>query len=66
MQERFVYIVTNKYRTVFYIGVTSNLKIRVTEHIMGKGSKFTLKYNLKDLVFYEIFSDIKQAIAREK
>jgi len=56
----------NKYRTTFYIGVTSNLKNRVLDHILGKGSKFTSKYNLSDLVYFEEFSDIKQAILREK
>jgi putative endonuclease len=66
MKISFVYIMANKYRTTFYIGVTSNLKNRVLDHILGKGSKFTSKYNLSDLVYFEEFSDIKQAILREK
>lgn len=57
---------TNKYRTTFYIGVTSNLKKRIVEHYDGVGSKFTTKYQLTDLVYFETFSDINQAIAREK
>jgi putative endonuclease len=57
---------TNKYRTTFYIGVTSNLKKRIAEHYQGLGSKFTAKYQLTDLVYFEIFTDIIQAIAREK
>ncbi|WP_420399551.1 GIY-YIG nuclease family protein [Flagellimonas sp.] len=57
---------TNKYRTTFYIGVTSNLSKRVVEHQMGIGSKFTKKYNLVELIYYETYSDIEQAIAREK
>jgi len=57
---------TNKYRTTFYIGVTSNLKKRVLDHILGEGSKFTSKYNLNDLGCFEEFSDIKQAVSREK
>lgn len=36
------------------------------EHQEGSGSKFTKKYNLTDLVYFEVFSDIDQAIAREK
>lgn len=36
------------------------------EHALGKGSKFTKKYNLVDLVYFEAFSDINQAIKREK
>jgi putative endonuclease len=66
MQQSFVYIMTNKYRTTFYIGVTSNLKKRITEHMEGVGSKFTTKYQLTDLVYFELYSDINQAIAREK
>jgi putative endonuclease len=57
---------TNSYRTTFYVGVTSDLNKRVTEHQNGIGSEFTKKYNLKDLIYYEEFSDINQAIAREK
>jgi len=57
---------TNKYRTTFYIGVTSNLDKRIYEHTLGEGSKFTKKYNLIDLVYYEEFTDINQAIDREK
>ncbi|MBO0323274.1 GIY-YIG nuclease family protein [Muricauda sp. CAU 1633] len=66
MKQSFVYIMTNKYRTTFYIGVTSNLSKRMAEHEEGKGSKFTKKYNLIDLVYFETFTDINQAIAREK
>lgn len=66
MKHSFVYIMTNNYRTTFYIGVTSNLSRRVLEHVEGKGSKFTKKYNLTDLVYFETFTDISQAILREK
>tara|TARA_R110000737_G_scaffold120354_1_gene152634 strand:+ start:88 stop:342 length:255 start_codon:yes stop_codon:yes gene_type:complete len=57
---------TNKYRTTFYIGVTSNLSKRTLEHMLGEGSKFTKKYILTDLIYFEVFSDINQAISREK
>lgn len=57
---------TNKYRTTFYIGVTSDLNKRVIEHQNEIGSEFTKKYNLKYLIYYEEFNDINQAIAREK
>ena len=66
MQHSFVYIMANEYRTTFYIGVTSNLSKRIFEHAVGEGSKFTKKYNLKDLVYFEKYLDINQAIAREK
>ena len=57
---------TNKYRTTFYVGVTSDLCKRISEHQNGIGSSFTSKYNLFDLIYFEEYSDIKQAIAREK
>jgi putative endonuclease len=57
---------TNKYRTTFYIGVTNDLNKRIFEHQNRIGSTFTKKYNLKDLIYFEEFSDINQAIAREK
>jgi len=56
---------TNTYRTTFYIGVTTNLEKRITEHADGTGSKFTEKYNLKDLIYFEKFTDVNQAINKE-
>ncbi len=66
MKTSYTYILTNKYRTTFYIGVTSNLNKRTTEHQNGIGSEFTKKYDFKDLIYFEEFTDINQAIAREK
>ena len=65
LTNAFVYIMSNKKRTTFYIGVTNNLERRVKEHKQGY-SEFTNKYKLYDLVYYEIISDIITAIAREK
>ena len=66
MNKSCVYILTNKYRTTFYIGITANLSKRLLEHFEGVASKFTKKYSLVDLVYFEEFTDINQAIAREK
>lgn len=66
MKSSFVYILTNDYRTTFYIGVTSDLQKRIIEHQNEVGSTFTKKYNLKDLIYFEEFNDITQAIVREK
>lgn len=57
---------TNKYRTTFYVGVTNDLHKRIVEHQNGMGSEFTRKYNLKDLIYFEKFTEINQAISREK
>ena len=66
IKEYYVYIMTNKYRTTFYIGMTNDLRRRIAEHNESKGSFFTQKYNLNDLIYYEEFTDVNQAIAREK
>jgi putative endonuclease len=61
-----VYILTNRYNTTLYTGVTNNLKRRVYEHRSGKGGAFTSRYNLTKLVYYEVTNDVNAAIAREK
>ena len=63
----YVYILTNKYGTVLYTGVTKDLVKRVYEHKnhMDKDS-FTAKYNVTKLVYYEQTTDVKSAIEREK
>ncbi|RVT98247.1 GIY-YIG nuclease family protein [Mucilaginibacter limnophilus] len=65
-KQGYVYIMSNQYRTTFYIGVTSNLDSRVWQHLNGDGSVFVKKYLLFDLVYYEHFDCIEDAIAREK
>ena len=62
----FVYIMTNKNNTVLYTGVTNNLIRRVYEHKEKLIEGFTKKYNCSKLVWYEIYNDSYNAIAREK
>ena len=62
-----VYILTNKHNTTLYTGVTNNLAARIIEHRMHYNKKaFTAKYNVYKLVYYEVYSSIHKAIAREK
>ena len=63
----YVYILTNKYCTVLYTGVTSNLVKRVYEHKnhLDKDS-FTAKYKVDRLVYFEETTDVRAAIEREK
>jgi len=65
-QRYCIYIMTNTYNTVLYTGVTNNLQRRVLEHRSGKGSKFTKKYRVHKLVYFECGDDINAAIYREK
>ena len=62
----YVYIITNKVNSTFYIGVTSNLVRRIWEHKNGIYEGFTKRYNLHKLVYYEIYADELTAIEREK
>ena len=65
----YVYIITNKYRTTYYIGMTNNLSIRLQQHKenIEKGIKtFASKYNIEFLVYYEKFTWVQEAISREK
>jgi putative endonuclease len=61
-----VYILTNKPKGTLYIGVTGGIDDRMERHIIGEGSKFTSRYKLKMLVYYEEFQYVNDAIAREK
>ena len=45
-KQGYVYIMTNTYRTTFYIGVTNSLEIRIWQHINGEGSDFVKRYKL--------------------
>jgi len=60
-----VYIMTNERNGTLYLGSTSNLEARVQEHRAGTGSKFTKKYGLTRLVWYEEYPDYDSAINDE-
>lgn len=65
----YVYIITNKFRSTFYIGMTNNLGERLKQHKdnIEKGVKtFASKYNIEFLVYYEKHTWVQEAIAREK
>ena len=62
----YVYILMNWNNKVIYVGVTNNLERRLYEHKNGLYKGFTKKYNIKKLVYYEWYNDIKEAISREK
>lgn len=64
--QYYVYILTNKYNTVLYIGVTNNLVRRIYEHKQKFVDGFSKKYNLDKLVYYEVTKNVNSAIVREK
>ena len=63
----YVYILTNKHKTVLYTGVTNDLLRRVYEHkAHADPNSFTAKYKIDRLVYFEETTDVKAAIEREK
>ena len=65
--QYYVYILTNKNKTVLYNGVTNNLLRRVYEHKNHADPKsFTSKYKVEKLVYFEETNDVKAALEREK
>ena len=64
----YVYIVTNKRKTVLYTGMTNNLEQRIIEHYLDRldGKTFAGKYNCHFLLLYETFRYVNDAITREK
>jgi putative endonuclease len=66
MKQYYLYILASKKNGTLYIGVTNNLVRRIYEHKEGLIEGFTKKYNVKILVYYEIYNDMYEAIKREK
>jgi len=67
LKKGYVYILTSNSHSVLYTGVTSNLQKRIQEHKSGKHeTSFSHRYNVTKLVYFEEFSSIVDAIAREK
>jgi putative endonuclease len=66
-KKGFVYIITNLNHTTLYVGVTSDLPLRIIKHRQKTYPKsFSARYNLVKLVYYEALPSMTAAIAREK
>jgi len=66
MSEYYCYILSNKNRTVLYIGFTTDLEARIKIHKSGKGANCTKKYNAFELVYFETYNESTLARKREK
>ena len=64
--QYYIYILASKRNGTLYIGMTNNLQKRLYEHKNKIVPGFSQKYNIDKLVYFEITSDVKSAIAREK
>lgn len=65
MKRYYVYMMSNVSK-MLYTGITNDLERRVKEHKYKAGHGFTSRYNLHQLIYYEEFQDVREAIAREK
>jgi putative endonuclease len=61
----FVYILSSLSGTL-YVGISNNVQRRSAEHRIGSKKSFTARYSVDRLVYFETFSDVVKAIAREK
>lgn len=66
MRYYYVYILASGKNGTLYVGVTNDLVKRVWQHKTMVFKGFTEKYKVDNLVYYEIFNDINEAILREK
>ena len=62
----YTYMMTNQSNTTLYIGVSNDIERRALEHIEGTGATFTSKYKINKLVYFERYTEITDAIKREK
>ncbi len=66
MKKYYLYILASRKNGTLYIGVTSDLIKRVWQHKQKLVEGFTQKYNVSVLVYFEEYSDVKDALKREK
>ena len=66
IHQYYVYILASNIRGTLYIGITNDLQRRVYEHKMGIKKGFTQKYGVNQLMYFETFQNIEEAITREK
>ena len=66
MKEFYVYILDTKRNGTLYIGITNDLKRRTFEHKNNLVEGFTKEYSVHNLVYFETYSEVTQAILREK
>ncbi|MCH8999150.1 MAG: GIY-YIG nuclease family protein [Proteobacteria bacterium] len=62
----YVYLMASKRNGTLYVGVTNDLVRRAYEHREGQADGFTKKYAVKNLVYFEVFEEVREAIQRER
>ncbi len=64
--QYFVYILTNKYNKILYVGFTDDIQRRIDEHKNKIYDGFTKKYNVDKLVYFETHLNIEEVQLQEK
>jgi putative endonuclease len=62
----YVHLLASRKNGTLYCGVTNDLSRRIFDHKNSNGSRFTARYKVSILVWFETYADINEAIAREK
>ncbi|MFN2541597.1 MAG: GIY-YIG nuclease family protein [Chthoniobacterales bacterium] len=66
MKTFYIYMMSNRSRTVLYTGVTNSLESRLWFHANANPKSFVRRYRCDRLVYYESFNAAGDAISREK
>jgi len=66
MKSYYVYILASKRNGTLYVGVTNDLVRRAYDHKSNVIQGFTEKYGVHNLVYYESYTDVRDALTREK
>ncbi|MCQ2106188.1 MAG: GIY-YIG nuclease family protein [Fibrobacter sp.] len=66
MNEYYVYMMASSNNNALYIGLTNDIRRRYEEHCSGNVTGFTQKYKVHKLVYLEQYTEVNDAIAREK
>ena len=61
-----VYLLASRPGGALYVGVTSDLSLRVWQHKQGQGGLHTRRYRIDRLVYYQGYDDVRSAIQRER
>ncbi|MBB5316768.1 GIY-YIG nuclease family protein [Tunturibacter empetritectus] len=66
VEQAYVYILSSTFQKL-YIGITTQIALRTSQHKAGSyESSFTSKYKIEKLVYFERYTEVTAAIAREK
>jgi len=66
VHQYYVYIISNQKNGTLYVGMTNDLERRAFEHKNKLIEGFTKKYGLNQLVYFEVYRYVNDAILREK